>query len=51
MDQFLQDLHKLAEDCEYGGMKDQPNRDRIVVGVLENDPSDDLQAKSDLTLG
>ena len=51
MDQFLQDLHKLAEDCDCGGIKDQPNRDRIVVGVLENDPSDDPQAKSDLTLG
>ena len=41
---------KLAEDCEYGGLKDQLIRDRIVVGVPDDDLSNDLQAKPDLTL-
>ena len=50
VDTFIQDLYRIAEDCDYGTLKDQLIRDRIVVGVLDNTLSDRLQAKSDLTL-
>ena len=51
IDCFIQDLHKLAEDCEYGTLKDELIRDRIVVGVTDDDLSDLLQTKAKLTLG
>ena len=50
VDTFIQDLYRIAEDCEYGTLKDQLIRDRTVVGVLDDTLSDRLQAKSDLTL-
>ena len=50
VDTFIQDLYRIAEDCEYGTLKDQLIRDQIVVGVLDDTLSDHLQAKSDLTL-
>ena len=49
VDTFIQDLYRLAEDCEYGSLKDGLFRDRIAVGVVD-DLSDRLQAKADLTL-
>ena len=50
MDTFIQELYRLAEDCEYGSLKDGLIRDRTVVGVLDDSLSDRLQAKADLTL-
>ena len=50
IDTFIQDLYRIAEDCEYGPLKDQLIRDRIVAGVLDDTLSDRLQAKSELTL-
>ena len=50
VDNFIQDLHKLAEDCEYGALKDELIRDRIVVGVSDDDLSNLLQTKANLTL-
>ena len=50
MDTFIQDLYHLAENCEYGTLKDELIRDRIIVGVLDDILSDRLQAKADLTL-
>ena len=50
MDTFIQDLYRLAENCEYGTLKDELIRDRIIVGVLDDTLSDRPQAKSDLTL-
>ena len=50
MDIFIQDLYHLAENCEYGTLKDELIRDRIIVGVLDDILSDRLQAKADLTL-
>ena len=47
---FIQDLYLIVEDCEYGTLKDQLIRDRIVAGVLDDTLSDRLQAKSDHTL-
>ena len=50
MDTFIQDLYRFAENCEYGTLKDELIRDRIIVGVLDDTLSDRPQAKSDLTL-
>ena len=35
VDTSVQDLYRLAEDCEYGSLKDSLIRDRIVVGVVD----------------
>lgn len=45
MDSFIQDLYELADDCEYGSLKFELIRDRIVAGV-----SDRLQPKAKLSL-
>ncbi|XP_077863848.1 uncharacterized protein LOC144348251 [Saccoglossus kowalevskii] len=50
IDVFIQDLYRLAEDCDYGVLKDDLIRDKIVVGVLDDSLSDHLQMKSTLTL-
>ena len=50
IDNFIQDLHKLAAECEYGNLKEELIRDRIVVGVLSDSLSEELQAKPKLTL-
>ena len=50
VDTFIQDLYRLAEDCEYGTLKDSHIRDRIVVGVVDDSLPDRLQAKADLIL-
>ena len=50
MDTFIQDLYRFAENCEYGTLKDELIRDRIIVGVLDDTLSDRPQAKCDLTL-
>lgn len=50
VDSFIQDLHKLADDCNYLSLKDELIRDRIVVGVRDDDLSKQMQAKQDLTL-
>ena len=47
---FIQDLYQIAEYCEYGILKDDLIRDRIVVGVIDEALSDWLQMKSDLKL-
>ena len=48
VEQFMQDLHRLAEDCEYSELREQLLRDRI--GVLDDSLSDRLQSRPDLTL-
>ena len=53
VDTFIQDLYKLSESCDYGNLREDLIRDRIVVGVYTNYSdalSDTLQAKSDLSL-
>lgn len=50
VDTFIQDLHKLADDCSYLSLTDELIRDRIVVGVRDDDLSKQMQAKQDLTL-
>ena len=50
IDTFIQALHRLAEDCDYGALKDVLIRARTVVGVADDDLSDDLQTRANLTL-
>ena len=50
IDTFIQDLHKLADECNYGTLKEELIRDRIVVGVIDDDLSLELQSKAKLTL-
>lgn len=47
---FIQDLRRLAEDCDYGAIKDELIRDRTVVGVADDDLSNDLQTRANLFL-
>lgn len=47
---FITDLHKLAETCEYGSLKDDLIRDRLVVGLLDLGLSEKLQLDPKLTL-
>ena len=49
IDNAIQDLHKLAVGCELGNLKEELIRDRIVVGVLSDSLSEELQAKPKLT--
>ena len=51
-DHFIQDLCRIASDCRlnYGTLKEDLIRDRIVVGVLDDALSEDLQSRLDLTL-
>ena len=50
VDVFIQELYRLAEHCDYGVLREQLIRDRIVVGVIDDALSDRLQAQADLTL-
>lgn len=50
IDSFIQDLYRIADDCEYGVLKNELIRDRIIVGVLDDALSDKLQSNTKLTL-
>ena len=50
VDTVIEGLYRLAEDCEYGTLKDGLIRDRIVVGAVDDALSDRPQTKGDLTL-
>ncbi|GFN90987.1 Pol polyprotein [Plakobranchus ocellatus] len=50
VDAFIQDLHRLADECNYLTLKEELIRDRIVVGVRDDELSKQLQGKQDLDL-
>ena len=50
MEQFITAPGHLAEACEYGALRDEMLRDRIVVGIANLSPSECLQMIEDLTL-
>lgn len=50
VDAFITSLHTLAENCQYGNLKDELIRDRIVVGVKDVGVSTQMQLRADLTL-
>ena len=47
---FIMDLYRLAEHCNYGTLHDELIRDRIVVGLRSAALSGKLQRDADLTL-
>ncbi len=47
---FITALHKLAETCEFGNLRGELIRDRIVVGINNDRLSEKLQMDKDLTL-
>ena len=50
VDQFITSLYTLSEHCDYGDLKDQLIRDRIVVGLRDAKISEKLQLDPALTL-
>ena len=49
-EQFITSLYSLAENCEYGELKDQMIRNRIIVGIRDQSQSARLQIDPELTL-
>lgn len=50
VDTFIIDLYCLAEYCEFGTLRDDLIRDRIVVGIKDRKLSEQLQLDPKLTL-
>jgi len=48
--QLITEVHRLAEYCKFGMMKDELIRDRLVVGIRDNSLSERLQMEAELTL-
>ena len=50
VEQFITSLYTLAENCDYGDLKDHMICDRIVVGIRDQAQSERLQMDAGLTL-
>ena len=50
VEQFVASLYNLAVDCNFGELKDQLIRNRIVVGIRDASLSERLQMDPELTL-
>ena len=50
VEKYITELYHLAETCEYGDLKEQLLRDRIVVGIRDRAISQRMQMDPDLTL-
>ena len=48
--QYVTVLHSLAENCNYGNLKHEMIRDRIVVGIRDTSLSERLKLDPELTL-
>ena len=46
----ITDLYRLVEFCEYGSLKEEMIRDRLVVGIRNEKLSEKLQLNTSLTL-
>ena len=49
-EQYIMALYELVQHCDYGGMKDEMIRDRLVVGIRDSSLSEKLQLDPALTL-
>ena len=47
---FVRSLYELAQYCEFRQTKEEKIRDRIVIGISDNDVSQKLQLEPDLSL-
>ena len=50
VDSFITALYELAEHCNYGALREEMIRDRLVVGITDSKLSENLQLDSELTL-
>ena len=50
VEQYISALYELVESCEYGRLRDEMLRDRIVVGIRDLRLSERLQMDANLTL-
>lgn len=50
INEYVTDLYKLAETCEYEGLREGLIRDRLIVGMLDRKASERLQLMYGLTL-
>ncbi|XP_073960781.1 uncharacterized protein [Choristoneura fumiferana] len=50
VDDFITQLHKLAINCEFGSLKDDLIRDRLVIGIRDRKAGERMLLKNDLTL-
>ncbi|UYV82809.1 hypothetical protein LAZ67_22000949 [Cordylochernes scorpioides] len=50
VEEYIRVLHKMAENCSYGSLKEEMIRDRIVLGVKNLQLSEKLQLEPNLTL-
>ena len=50
VDSFITDLYALAEFCNFGNLRDELIRDKLIVGILDKQLSEKLQLDVDLTL-
>jgi len=50
VEQFITRLHQLTENCEFGDLKNEMIRDRLIIGIRDGQLSERLQMESDLTL-
>ena len=49
-EQFIVDLYKLVEDCDYGALEAEMFLDWLVIGVKDSSLSEKLQLDPELTL-
>jgi transposase InsO family protein len=49
-EEYITTLYRLAETCEFGDLKEELIRDRVVVGIRDTVLSQRLQMEPDLTL-
>ena len=49
-DSFITALYELAEHCNYGNLREEMIRDRLVVGIRDSKLSEKLQLDDALTL-
>ena len=49
-DEHITCLYSLADNCQYGNLKEEMIRDRLVVGIRDSALSERFQMDSELTL-
>ena len=50
VEQFITNLYHLGKHCEYGNLRDEMIRDRIVVGIKDSTLSERFQLDLELTI-
>ena len=50
VEQYIMEIHWLADKCDYGAMKEEIICDRLVVGIKDSRLSEPLQLDAKLTL-